>query len=78
MTERFRLAVLLEDLGTIVGGVHGAFMRYVGGLIRHYEQRDARVAERIDLERRTMKAAGMAATHASRIAGHESKGSGAR
>ncbi len=78
MSERPSIPALLEDLGTIVGGVHGAFMRYVGGLIRHYEQRNARVAERIDLERRTMQAAGMQAHHAARIAGHESKGSGAR
>ncbi len=72
------LPALLDDIGSIVGGVPGVVLRYAAGLVRHHERFNARVAERIDLERRTMTAAGMAAAHASRIAGHESRGSGAR
>ncbi len=78
MTDRFHLSPLLEDIGDIVGGLPGTIIRYAASLIRHHERFNARVAERIDQERRTMTAAGMAAYRASRLAGHESKGSGAR
>ncbi len=78
MTDQFSFPRLLEDIATIAGGIPGTVLRYAASLVRHLERHNAKVAERIDRERRTMQAAGIEALRASRIAGHESKGSGAR
>lgn len=78
MSDRFSLAPLLEDVGDIIGGLPGTIVRYAASLIRHHERFNARVAERIDQERRTMTAAGLAAHLAARAAGLSSQGSGPR
>ncbi len=72
------LATLLRDIGDIVGGVPGVVLRYAATLVHDAERFNARAAERIDLERRQMMAAGLAAYHAGRVAGRSSTGSGAR
>ena len=72
------LATLLTDIGTIIGGVPGTVVRYAGAIVRKHARHNERVRARIELERRLHTAAGQAALDASRIAGHESKGSGAR
>jgi hypothetical protein len=63
------LVALLEDLGAIIGGAPGFVIRYAARLIREHERFNARVAERIELEKRQMMAAGAAAYEASRQAG---------
>ncbi len=78
MTDNFSIPRLLEDVAGIVGGMPGVILRYAARIIREHERHNTRVAERIDQERRTMQTAGIEALRASRMAGHESKGSGAR
>ncbi len=68
MSDRFSLPSLLDDIGNLIGGLPGVAIRYAASLIRHHERFNARVAERIDQERRTMTAAGVAANHAARLA----------
>lgn len=69
---------LLEDVALLIPGVPGSVVKYSARIVREALKRNAAVRLRIELSRRTGTEAGRAADAAAKVAGHESKGSGAR
>lgn len=65
------LVTLLEDIGDLIGGIPGTVVRYAARIIREQERFNARVAARIEQDRRTQMAAGAAAYEASHLAGQK-------